>query len=488
MRKAVQYFLCLAFLLSTCIAIPQEQSGQTAPSKRIIINAAKAGHAIDGFGVNITPAQWNNGNLKPVIDQLVDDLGATLFRFDCVGLADWLDPSKRNGDGSYPESYLQQVYTGKVFSDAWATFRYLNAKHIMPQFSISGRIPPALGRKDDPRHLEDYDGYAEMVVSMLWWAREKEGLQFSLLSPFNETDAGFPEGPAVGIDDIHPAMLAILNKLDAYNLKDVRLILLDDAYAVLLRIAPILNDTALKNRIAAFGAHTYGNGAEGESGGWFEEKSHEARLVAAVNESFYNGLPWWMTEYGDLDQTNEIEFEFAWRSTRRLLKLLSDGFTAAQAWDAFDNLHEHDAAWATYGLFKTDTTNWTYTAKHRYYAAKQVYRFVPKGFRTVEIAPPDNGQFDVFKKWHNPLKNIRLIAFVSPDGNDLTIVGMSQVESDVKLDIDLSSLHIADGRQMKYYRTSRHEYCDKIEELTVRNANVAITLKERSIFTLTTVQ
>lgn len=65
-----------------------------AISKTVIIDGASRRHTIDGFGVNITPAQWRNENLKPVIDLLVDDLGCTLFRFDCVGLADWIDPSK----------------------------------------------------------------------------------------------------------------------------------------------------------------------------------------------------------------------------------------------------------------------------------------------------------------------------------------------------------------------------------------------------------
>ncbi len=35
---------------------------------------------IDGFGVNINPvSHWREGRLTPVLDMLVDDLGASLF-------------------------------------------------------------------------------------------------------------------------------------------------------------------------------------------------------------------------------------------------------------------------------------------------------------------------------------------------------------------------------------------------------------------------
>lgn len=37
---------------------------------------------IDGFGVNINSKYWENGVLKPVLELLIDDLGARLFRVD----------------------------------------------------------------------------------------------------------------------------------------------------------------------------------------------------------------------------------------------------------------------------------------------------------------------------------------------------------------------------------------------------------------------
>ena len=55
-------------------------------SKNVVLNADKKLQTMDGFGVNITPAQWRDGNLKPVLDMLVDDLGCKLFQFDCCDI------------------------------------------------------------------------------------------------------------------------------------------------------------------------------------------------------------------------------------------------------------------------------------------------------------------------------------------------------------------------------------------------------------------
>jgi hypothetical protein len=100
--------------------------------------------------------------------------------------------------------------------------------------------------------------------------------------------------------------------------------------------------------VLAFSTHTYGDGDEGDATpGWYDGESERAALVKAVGKSLHPGARVWMTECGDLDQTGLVEWQFAWRSARRLLRMLEDGFHAAIAWDAFDNLHEHDGLWAT---------------------------------------------------------------------------------------------------------------------------------------------
>jgi len=465
------------------------QNPETNLKKEVKLNFSKSSLKVDGFGVNITPAQWNNGKLKPAIDMLVDDLGATLFRFDCTGLANWLDPEKRQSNGTWTESYLDSVYKSKVFSDAWSTFRYLNQKGIEPFFNVSGRIRPGLGKSGEPNTLADFDGYAEMVVSMAKWAREKERLKFSLLAPFNETDHGYPEGPKIYGSDMVKASKAIIKKLDDNGLSDIGIIALDDTYPHIDRLNAVLSDSSYINRIYAFGTHTYGNGDIGENEGWLPATSDYFKFSNAIESSPFKNASIWITEYGDLDQTNEIEYEFAWRSTRRLMKSFRDGFNAALAWDAFDNFHEHDTAWCNYGLLKTDTVSWKYTPKKRYFAAKQVYKFVRPNWKMIEVATPQPKKFDIYKTWHDSFRHIRIQAFVSPDGNDFTVVIMNGIESKIDMTINLDDINNgALSKKIKHFVTDKTVNCNLEESTNIKDRTVRITLSANSISTITTLK
>ncbi len=481
MKKLLPVLLCLT-LFSCCLR-------QSVPplKKTLTLFATNRFQRIDGFGVNITPSQWNDGKLKPAIDKLVDDLGARLFRFDCTGLANWLDPSRRNSEGTYPKQYLDSVYHSKVFADAWETFRYLNEKGIEPFFNVSGRIHPALGSVVEPQRLVDFDGYAEMIATMLYHARDNQMLKFSMLAPFNETDLGYPEGPKIGVDEIVMATKAIIKKLNKYGLKDIKLIVPDDSNPKCDRLDALLADTSMVKRLTVFGTHTYGNGDIGDSENWYKSETENAKFVRHVTKSQFNNSSVWMTEYGDLDQTGEIEFEFAWRSTRRLLKCLHDGFSAGLTWDAFDNFHKHDTAWATYGLLKTDTSKWTYYPKKRFYAAKQLFQFIKPGWYMAELRAPQSSDYDVYKQWHDPFKNFMVMAFVSYNGKDFTIVGMNNTESNVELTIHLPDLHISGYNQkVVYYRTNQKDDCSKVTTYEP-DEKVVSFIPEKTIFTLTTI-
>jgi hypothetical protein len=452
--------------------------------KKVILDPAHTLQTIDGFGVNINPAMWDDGHLRPVLDLLVDDLGCTQIRFDAYGTADWLDPDQRV-NGVWPQAYLAKVYSSPVFQDAWETFRYLNDKGLQPHFNVSGRIAPQLAGADGKR-LVDYNGYAEMVVSMLKWAREKEALQFSLFAPFNETDLGFPEGPLLLPEDVLPAVSAIVEKLDNNGLQDVKLILLCDAAPRLDKIEPILSTAAFVGRIAAFSTHTYGNGGDEDGSSWFMEKTPYANFVEAMKSSQYKSTARaWMSEYGDLDQTGEVEFGIAWRSTRRLLNALADGFSVGMVWDAFDNLHKHDNACTTYGLLAYDRETRLYTPKIRYYAAQQLYKFIRPGMIQVK-AGVEYDHHQTYALFKSPLKHMRILVFVSPELRDLTVVGMSTIESDVRLQIDLSGLACGDGKTVSCYRTSRHEQFKKCDDAVIKDMLLEAIVPENSIFTLTT--
>ena len=481
-----RFFSALLAALSAFLII--DNSGRCEILKNIYVQADHRFQTIDGFGVNITPAQWRNGNLKKVIDRLVDDLGCTLFRFDCTGKADWLDPAKRDVDGHYPFEYLEKVYNSSVFKDAWETFRYLTSKKVNVFFNISGAIQPGIAGPDG-KTLVDYDGYAEMAVTLLKWAREKEHLSFTYFSPFNETDLGYPEGPALSKENCVPALKTVIKKLDQEGFGDLKIMAMDDSNPNKGYLESILADKDFENKIACFATHFYGNGGDEDWGFWSPDKIDFKGFIKKLENTPFSKCPYWLTEYGDLDQTGEVEYGVAWRSTRRLLKCLNNGVSAGLAWDAFDNLHEHDGAWATYGLLKTDQQSWNYSEKSRYFSAKQVYRFVRPGFQRVELKGEKQDPKDVYATWHNPLKHFLFSAFVSPDGDDFTIVGMSTIEDDVKLHVDLSGLSAQGLKKTVYvYRTAKTENCVKTGDGKIESNSISVMVKENSIFTITTVQ
>jgi hypothetical protein len=487
--KFFSIFLLAALILQISCMKEKENSSEEIPvyTKKITLDFSQKYNSMDGFGVNITPAQWREGNLRQAIDLLVDDLGCTLFRFDCYGKADWLDPGEQLPDKSFPETYLEQVYTSQEFVDAWETFRYLNSKGIEPIFNISGRIPAAWAGTDGER-LVDFESYAEMAAGLLSWARFKENLKFSLFMPYNETNLGFPEGPLMKPGDCVPSVNEIVKRLKRDGLDDVKLIVMGDSHIVLENIEVFLETPSLKESIYGFSGHTYGNGFEDDSRSpWPWGDSPFKKVIDRIENSDYSGKPLWITEYGDLDQTGEIEFEFAWRSTRRLIRLLNDGVSAAQAWDAFDNFHEHDNNWAYYGLLKTDSIHWTYNPKKRYFAAKQIYKFVKPGFFRTGIEYFDPNADHVYATWLDPFKNIEISAFASKDGKDLTIVGLSNVEGNVELAVDLASFaNVLNGRKIYKYHTGQYEDFIEHGPVTIENNRFKVIISEKTIFTLTT--
>ncbi len=483
--------LMLVFIL-VAIAVVSIPAAEQPPPIRLAasVEGAQRLQRIDGFGVNVTPSQWRGGALAPVLDRLTGDLGSSLVRLDCYGTADWLDPAQAGPDGSWPEAYLARVYRSQAFSDCWSTFRHLTANGADVHLNVSGRAPAAWTAADG-HTLVNVDAYAEMIVSLAKWAREQEKLRFTLLAPFNETDIGPPEGPRIRDEDVTRAVEALLRKMDAAGLGDVKLVVMCDAGpAPVARYRPLLAERALAGRIAVFSGHTYGDGDEQDaSGSWYDQERPTALLPKAVAASPLRAASVWLSEYGDLDQSGAIEWQFSWRSTRRLLKALEDGWNAALVWDAFDNLHAHDAAWASYGLLRTDRASWTYAPRKRYFAARQIYRFVRPGFERVAVAWPAPDPKDVYATWHSASRHVRLLAFASQDGAELTVVATSRVEGDVALELSLRGLApAAASKPLAYYRTGRAEDCRFVEEKTPANGLVRVVIPSESIVTLTTLR
>lgn len=440
------------------------------PGKKIevIIDATRSFQKVDGFGVNINARYWKNGNLIPVMQLLLEDLRATLYRVDIWGKSNWVDPEGELGrQDAFKPTHLESIYGGEVFKRGWAMMRWLNERGIRPYLTASGDVPPWM-LAPDGKTLADFDAFTEMMVSMLWWARNHEKLDFNLFGPLNETDIGSPEGPGLGPDEFTQVCELLVDKMNARGLNDIQLVVPEQAHFNPRYLEALTRSRKLLKRIAAFGLHDYSD---------IPSESYR-EVTRVIEESPFAGTSLWMTEYGDLEQTGDREWYVAWVMTSRLFDQLEAGFNGSLVWDAFDNYHDHDEAWTIYGLLRTGLR--TFTPKKRYYACRQAFRFILPGFERLASSCEDN--------------DLRVLAFANPNRDQLTMIGMNEHLFPARLNITLMGFsNSVELQGFDYHRTSEEENCHRIGRVPAKGKNwpftgIDIAVPPASIFTLTTVR
>ena len=420
------------------------------------VNGERRFQVMEGFGANINPVNhWRDGELVPVLDLLIDDLGASLFRLDPYGFSNWIDPDSTGDRSLLHADRWPHIYRSQPFQDAWNTARYLNKKGARIILNVSGVVPKWMC-SEDGHTLVDIDAYAELLTSLALWARHEERITFDLFGPFNETDIGPPEGPVADPSMVASALQRVAERFQQVGLDDIRFVAVDQAYYNLEYLQPIVLNDYLRERVAVAGMHCYS-----------DIPLHAVRdLLAAEKLEHWS---YWLSEYGDLDQSGEHEWDVAIRSTRRLLRGINDGVQAAMVWDAYDNWHGHDNSWSIYGLLRKAIR--CYTPKPRYYAAKHLYRFVPPGAQRLEITTD------------NELSSMNYAAFQTAD-HDLTLVGLNEAEPYL-LDLHIAA-GVAAGREAHLYLSNSTQRCSHIATFPI-SEHLAFVIPAQSIFTLSTI-
>ena len=448
------------------MALSAASHGQTQPAQ-ITLDPGTRFQTIDGFGVNFNGTYFRDSQ-KPMIRSLVSDLGATIFRLDPYGLTNW-EAANDNADANVMDwQYYNDRYSIPEFEAAWAAGRYLNSLGIRPYLTLSG-IPPVwmlnenvsqpqeeTCTKDTRSHLDPqmYGEFAETVVSLAMYARNKAHVDFEYFGPVNETDCYPAEGPRIDPEEMPKLLATVASRLQKEGLGDVKLVVAEQAHMSNDYIEQILKHPELMPQIGAFSLHSYSDTADA--------RPH----VEAVRQSQYPDVPVWLTEYGDLndlDRSAENEWKgFSVRATRRALRALNQGVTAALYWDAFDNYHEHYPRMTYYGLIRN--SDHVYTPKKRYYAAKQLYHFVHPGAQRIGIQGPQ-GEL--------------VSGFINGDDGSVVVVGVQEGGPE-RVGIVLPSFN----GTVQVYQTTRRMDCAKTATVPVGNGKAEIHLEKDSIFTL----
>ncbi len=445
---------------------------------RIAVDANQRFQMIDGFGVNFNGTYFRDAQ-KPMIDMLIDDLGATIFRLDPYGLSNWEAVNDNDDPNDMNWEYYNDRYSIPTFQASWAAARYLNSRGIRPFMTLSGtapewmlddkapppkhdvcndesKMPPS---KRKPSHLNPamYGEFAEEIVSMLVYARTKARIDFEYFSPVNETDCYPEEGPRIDPDEMPRALGVIARRMQKEGLGDVKLVVADQSQLSNNYIGPILQVAELMKQVAVFSFHTYGADSVGPQ-------------VERIRKSQYPETRVWLTEYGDLndlDRSQENEWKgFSLAATERALKALNEGASAALYWDAYDNYHEHYPRLTFYGLVRN--SDHIYAPKKRYYATKQLYHFVRPGSQRIAAAS------DVPGLW--------VSAFRNGPGNSFVIVGAKQGGPN-RIQVALSRSDSMPSA-WELYETTRDLDCVKVDTVVIRSGVAEIELPDEAIFTL----
>ena len=455
LKKLIAASTIAALVSITTIVIGISLMALAGAGESLIIDGSQAFQSIDGFGGNANSASWKNGELRPAIDMLVDQLGATIFRV-VVDNADW-ETINDNGDpDTFNWTSYNGLYTTSKFESLWSTMAYLNQKGITQNLILNVMGPVASWMGGSRIALEAEDEWVEMIASLVYYAQITRNLQFGLLSPMNEPDWDGIEGPQVDQWQYVRLMQKLFQKLDALGLSSIRLVGPDTASAdtgVQSYFPEMMANPALMAKLAHFGLHNYAG--------------YTAHAEVAIQSSVYPGKNFWMTEVSNI-----------WDA----LPEIAHGAAATLAWDGYDSVYNH-AILAGRGttppndagngpaLLGYDPTTGRYAPRKAFYEHLQLSRYVEPGARRIAVAVSN--------------ANVGVLAFHHPSTDRLTIVGRNSGSGSVTFGGSLVNLPVISSLQ--FYLTDASFNAQKMADVPVSGNAFTVTVTGSSTFTLTSI-
>ncbi len=451
----------------TLTAVARDQLGNTATSAPVsvtvssgygttlTVNGAQKYQTIDGLGVNINAHSWNDGELIPALDMLIDQMGTTAWRV-AYDMVDW-ESTNDNSDPDVPNwTYYNALYANAAFQNLWGTLHYLNQRGITKNIALSfmGRVPTWMGGSTIKSNSEDE--FVETIATLLYYARNTEKIQFDIVDPLNEPDWDGIEGPQVSATQYTRILHKLSVKLDAMGLGDIRFLGPNTANVstgVSTYIPAMMSDAIVMSKVDHFGLHSYSSGTGGAD--------------SAIKGSSYPTTNFWMTEF-----TNPSD----------MWTLLRQNAASFEVWEAYDGVFQH-AILAGRGtepgnddtagpaLIAYNSSTGTYSPRQNFYQVAQVTKFVPAG--SVRIgASQTNG-------------NLTVLAFYHAATGRVTIVGQNTSTSPVSLNGTLNSLPAVDGLQL-YQTDNGGKRLARGSDVVVSNGAFYAVIPASSYFTLTT--
>ena len=469
------------------VIIPLKVSAQPAEIKLEIDGATKY-QTMDGFGVNINPTWWYNGEymdvkvVQPAIDLLIDSLGATIFRV-VIEEIDWEEVNDDNDPDNFNWTYYNSIFSSARFQGVWETLRYLNKRGITDGLVISFMgAPPAsapltapdpqkswMGGTDHTIAISMEDELAESIAALLYYMRFTASIQFTFVSPMNETDIiamtksaehpdGIVEGPNIP-DAVQYVRVVrkLAEKLDAVGMGDIRFVAPDAGSERLFGdcLDEMVKDPYLMGKLEYWGVHQYGN----DAGNYYNK----------IYRSAYPTRPFWVTETAGI--TN-------------ILGQLDDNARAYIFWDGFDCVYQHGIRNGYGSVAPNDWVFWLdgeegkplieYVAatggwipRKQFYEHAQLMKFVRPGSMRIGTKGEDS--------------TLSVHAWLNPDGN-IIISGRNNSDRTITVKGILSSL--PGQKNMKLTYTNSTTNLNERSEIKVSGESFTASIPAESVFTI----
>lgn len=454
---------------------------------KLQIDGAKKYQQMDGFGVNINTAWWYNGDyedarvVQPAIDMLVDSLGATIFRA-VIEEIDWETINDDKDPNNFNWNYYNKVFSNTKFHGVWNTLHYLNRKGITDGLIISlmGGAPAAvpLDAKNKQKSWmggTNYtiepameDEFVESIAALLYYARHTAKVQFTLISPMNETDVisgsksaehpdGIVEGPNMpDAVQFTRVIKKLAKKLDAIGMSDIRFVAPDAAGDHLFAscLDEMVKDSYLMSKVVCWGVHDYGKDA--------------VNYQKIVSRSANLNKSYWVTETAGIDN---------------LFGQIDDNPTAFIFWDGFDCVYQHARRNGYGSVPPNDWVFWIgelgkplieYNAKFRnwkprkqFYEYAQLFKYIkPKATRISAASTNDS---------------LTIYSFVNPD-KQLVIVGLNNSTNPVI--VKGSLVNVPKLKTFEMVVTDKQNDLSKQKHVAIADGLFSTAVPPKSVFTL----
>ena len=451
-------------MVSVCSFILILSTTGLSQAADITINGTQKYQTMNGLGVNANSERWNNGELIPALDTLVDTMGVTVWRVVVESLQNWETANDNTDPFTFNWTYYNALYETTKFKNLWGILGYLKQKNVSHiTLSVMGCLPGWIGGCS--LNTGSYeDEWVEMITSLLYYARNTKNMRIDSVSGFNEPDWGNNEGPLVGAAQYVRVLKKLITRMDALGLGDIGIVGPDCAQVAAGRdtyMPGMLADSQLMGKIQHFGYHSY----SGDSSG----------IDSRIKASSYSDRNYWMTEFSawcsgcDTGSQPPDDWTFGSDTFDYLYNHISQGAASAQIWEGYDSYYEHHNSWSYWGLLSYNKTTGVYTPRKRMYINAHVFKYVEPGAVRISTSTTQSG--------------LTLLAFTNPITNRLTIVGNNR--NSTGLTINGTLIGISPTTSLQYYQTTQSTNFTRGADVLVNSNAFSAQVAANSFFTLT---